>query len=102
VYDENHPQERFWESSFVERRCLVPATSFCEPNSDVKPVTWHWFAIKDNDPRPLFAFPGVWRRFSGPVHKDGPNVDIENLPDNHSEPHCGSNQSRADASVAHA
>ena len=28
-----------------QRRCLVPASSFCEPNGDVKPATWHWFAI---------------------------------------------------------
>jgi putative SOS response-associated peptidase YedK len=60
------------------RRCLVPASSFCEPNSDVKPATWNWFAINDaNEPRPLFAFPGVWRRYKGPVKKDGPNVEIE-------------------------
>jgi putative SOS response-associated peptidase YedK len=26
---------------------------------------------------PLFAFPGIWRRYTGPVKKDGPNVDIE-------------------------
>ena len=43
----------------------------------MKPATWHWFAIKGNDPRPLFAFPGIWRQYRGPVKKDGPNVDIE-------------------------
>src|SRR5262245_58079343 len=26
---------RFWKSSFDERRCVVPATSFCEPNRDM-------------------------------------------------------------------
>jgi putative SOS response-associated peptidase YedK len=36
-----------------------------------------WFAIKGDDPRPLFAFPGIWRPYQGPVKKDGPNVDIE-------------------------
>jgi len=51
----------FWRGSFEERRCLVPASSFCEPNGDVKPATWHWFAIKGDDPRPLFAFAGIWR-----------------------------------------
>ena len=60
-----------------KRRCLVPASSFCEPNGDVKPATWHWFAINGADARPLFAFPGIWRRYRGPVKKDGPNVDIE-------------------------
>jgi putative SOS response-associated peptidase YedK len=41
------------------RRCLVPASSFCEPNGDVKPATWHWFSLN--------AFPGIWRRYKGPV-----------------------------------
>jgi putative SOS response-associated peptidase YedK len=27
--------------------------------------------------RPLFAFPGVYRQWNGPVKKAGPNVDIE-------------------------
>ncbi len=66
----------FWRASFEQRRCLVPASSFCEPNGDVKPATWNWFAI-NGDARPLFAFPGIWRRYKGPVKKDGPNVDIE-------------------------
>ena len=43
----------------------------------MKPATWHWFAIKGEGARPLFAFPGIWRRYRGPVKKDGPNVDIE-------------------------
>ena len=55
----------------------MPASSFCEPNGDVKPATWHWFTISGSEPRPLFAFPGIWRRYKGPVKKDGPNVDIE-------------------------
>ena len=55
----------------------MPASSFCEPNGDVKPATWHWFALKGEDPRPLFAFAGIWRRYTGPIKKDGPNVDLE-------------------------
>jgi putative SOS response-associated peptidase YedK len=77
VRDDKIMGSRFWRSSFEERRCLVPASSFCEPNGDVKPATWHWFAIAGKDPRPLFAFPGIWRRYSGPLKKDGPVVDIE-------------------------
>jgi putative SOS response-associated peptidase YedK len=77
VRDDTILKSSFWKPSFQERRCLVPASSFCEPNGDVKPATWHWFSIKGNDPRPLFAFPGIWRRYKGPVKKDGPNVDIE-------------------------
>lgn len=77
VRDDQIQTNPFWRDSFRQRRCLVPASSFCEPNGDVKPATWHWFAIKGDDPRPLFAFPGIWRRYRGPMKKDGPNVDIE-------------------------
>jgi putative SOS response-associated peptidase YedK len=66
----------FWQDSFEKRRCLVPASSFCEPDEG-KPATWHWFALRGDEPRPLFAFAGLWRRWKGPVKKDGPNVDIE-------------------------
>jgi putative SOS response-associated peptidase YedK len=77
VRDDQIQTNPFWRDSFRQRRCLVPASSFCEPNGDVKPATWHWFAIKGDDTRPLFAFPGIWRTYQGPVKKDGPNVDIE-------------------------
>jgi putative SOS response-associated peptidase YedK len=77
VRDDKILTSSFWKPSFLERRCLVPASSFCEPNGDIKPATWHWFSIKGADARPLFAFPGIWRRYKGPVKKDGPNVDIE-------------------------
>jgi len=77
VRDDRILKSAFWKGSFEERRCLVPASSFCEPNADVKPATWHWFAIAGKDPRPLFAFPGLWRRYRGPLKKDGPTVDIE-------------------------
>src|SRR5215471_21610188 len=77
VRDDKILTSRFWKSSFEERRCLVPATSFCEPNGDVKPATWHWFSLKGSEARPLFAFPGIWRKYQGPMKKDGPNVNIE-------------------------
>ena len=77
VRDDKIMESRFWRGSFEQRRCLVPATSFCEPNGDVKPATWHWFSINGREPRPLFAFPGIWRRYEGPVRKDGPKVDLE-------------------------
>lgn len=66
---------RFWKNSIELRRCLVPATSFCEPHDGRKPATWHWFALKGGEPRPLFAFAGIWMRWRGPVKKDGPNVE---------------------------
>jgi putative SOS response-associated peptidase YedK len=77
VRDDKILENRFSRGSFEERRCLVPASSFCEPNGDVKPASWHWFGLRGNVERPLFAFPGVWRRYQGPVRKDGPKVELE-------------------------
>ena len=77
VRDDKILQSRFWRGSFEERRCLVPASSSCEPNGDVKPATWHWFGLRGQDDRPLFAFPGIWRRYQGPVKKDGPRHELE-------------------------
>jgi putative SOS response-associated peptidase YedK len=77
VRDDKIISSRFWVGSFEERRCLVPATSFCEPNGDVKPATWHWFALKGDTARPLFAFPGIWKRYVGPIKKGGTPVNIE-------------------------
>jgi putative SOS response-associated peptidase YedK len=33
--------------------------------------------LKGDEERPLFAFPGIWQRWRGPVKKDGPNVDLD-------------------------
>ena len=68
---------RFWKPSIEMRRCLVPATSFGEPHDGRKPATWHWFALKGDEPRPMFAFAGIWQRWKGPIRKDGANVDID-------------------------
>jgi putative SOS response-associated peptidase YedK len=71
---------RFWRTSLEQRRCLVPATSFCEPNDGRGPgerATWHWFALVGDEPRPLFAFAGLWQRWRGPIKKDGPNVELD-------------------------
>jgi putative SOS response-associated peptidase YedK len=32
-------QTKFWRTSFEQRRCLVPASSYCEPKGE-KPATW--------------------------------------------------------------
>ena len=66
----------FWRKSVEQRRCLVPVTSFAEPDKE-KPVNWHWLALKGNKPRPLFAFAGIWQRWTGPVKNDGPPVESE-------------------------
>src|ERR1700757_1737362 len=48
-------------------RCLVPATSFCEPTDAPDPSTgrkrWTWFALAEE--RPLFAFAGIWCTWRG-------------------------------------
>lgn len=54
----------FWRQSFETRRCLVPATSFCEW-TDTRPKVPHWFALKNGEARPLFAFAGLWRHWRG-------------------------------------
>ena len=33
--------------------------------------------MRGDEPRPLFAFAGIWQRWKGPIKKDGPNVDID-------------------------
>jgi len=47
-------------------RCLVPATSFCEW-TDARPKVTHWFALAlaERGDRPLFAFAGIWRPWTG-------------------------------------
>lgn len=54
----------FWKESFAQRRCLVPANSFCEAKGQ-KPATYYWFGMEGAEPRPLFAFAGLWRTFKG-------------------------------------
>jgi putative SOS response-associated peptidase YedK len=43
-------------------RCLVPVTSFCEYSGD-RPKVPYWFAL--DTARPLFAFAGIWRPWTG-------------------------------------
>lgn len=54
----------FWRKSFEERRCLVPATSFCEAKGR-NPATYVWFGVNGEGDRPPFAFAGIWRSFDG-------------------------------------
>jgi len=54
----------FWRSSFEARRCLVPATSFCEAKGR-NPATYVWFGMKGEESRPPFAFAGLWQGFRG-------------------------------------
>ena len=49
-----------WKTYLIplERRCVVPVTSFCEPDQVSGSKTNHWFALSDE--RPLFFFAGAW------------------------------------------
>lgn len=76
VRDDKLLTSKFWRPSFDQRRCLVPFSSYCEP-TDEKPARWTWFALNGESDRPLAAFPGIWRKWIGPVKKDGPIVEIE-------------------------
>jgi putative SOS response-associated peptidase YedK len=33
--------------------------------------------VNGDEDRRLFAFPGIWQRWNGPVKKDGPTVDLD-------------------------
>jgi putative SOS response-associated peptidase YedK len=74
--DDKTLRSPFWRESFELRRCLVPVTSFAEPRQ-VTPATWHWFALQGEEPRPLFAFAGIWRRYKGPLKKGGPVAELD-------------------------
>jgi|CXWL01.1.fsa_nt_gi putative SOS response-associated peptidase YedK len=53
----------FWRAWMAPaQRCIVPATSFCE-YTDTNPKVAHWFALGAQ--RPLFAFAGLWRPWTG-------------------------------------
>src|SRR3954447_16005602 len=60
VRNAKSPYWRGWLKA--EFRCLVPATSFCE-YTDGQPKVPHWFALDES--RPLFAFAGIWRPWTG-------------------------------------
>jgi putative SOS response-associated peptidase YedK len=59
------PYWRGWLKA--EFRCLVPASSFCE-YTDSQPKIPHWFALDGT--RPLFAFAGIWRPWTGERKKE--------------------------------
>lgn len=49
-----------WKDNFLNRRCLIPATSFREAKGR-SPATDVWFALTGDEGRPPFAFAGLWR-----------------------------------------
>jgi putative SOS response-associated peptidase YedK len=65
IRNTSSPHWRGWLKP--ESRCLVPASSFSEYAPEPDPVTRKkdvvWFAREES--RPLFAFAGIWTRFTG-------------------------------------
>ena len=57
----------YWRAWMNEaHRCLVPVDMFCEyakPTAPGQPAVPHWFALSED--RPLFAFAGLWRPWTG-------------------------------------
>jgi putative SOS response-associated peptidase YedK len=48
-----------WQQFFgIENRCVVPVTSFAEPDQATGTKINHWFALSED--RPLFFFAGFW------------------------------------------
>ena len=59
-----HTSSNFWRPWLKrEHRCLVPVTSFCEPDWRSGKHVPTWFAIDDT--RALFFFAGIWRPWTG-------------------------------------
>lgn len=59
-------QSRYWRTWLKkpEQRCLVPVTSFAEPDNNQGPKSiWTWFA--QDETRPLMFFAGIWREWEG-------------------------------------
>ena len=57
---------RYWQTYLKKRehRCLVPVTSFAEPDNNQGPKSiWTWFARDEG--RPLMFFAGIWREWEG-------------------------------------
>ncbi len=64
--DDRLTESIFWKSSFIERRCLIPASKFSEYHPFKKNEKGHkasvWFELEAEE---LFAFAGIWKRFRG-------------------------------------
>ena len=61
IRDVSSPHWRGWVKR--EDRCIVPATSFCEYGDTEPRKTPTRFALSDD--RSLFAFAGIWTRWTG-------------------------------------
>jgi putative SOS response-associated peptidase YedK len=49
----------FWRESFAARRCLIPVSSWAEPEGKSGQMTRTWYGLPETD---LFAVAGLWRQ----------------------------------------
>jgi putative SOS response-associated peptidase YedK len=78
VTNVRNTEKPFWQYWLQPKfRCLVPFTSFCE-YEDTKPLkTPTWFALSEE--RPLAAFAGIWRPWTGVRGTKANSVEGEHL-----------------------
>ena len=57
----------FWRNALNQsgRRCIVPATSFCEWTGEPGRKSKVWFGLAEEQASPVFAFAGLWRPGDG-------------------------------------
>lgn len=60
--------KNMFRKSFIQQRCLVPATGFYEWDPNTKPKQPYYFHLPH---RPLFAFAGIWDFWK---EKGGPTI----------------------------
>jgi putative SOS response-associated peptidase YedK len=81
--DDKVNSSSFWKSSFVERRCLIPASSFAEYHPTERDGNGHkrvvWFALAGDEPRPPFAFAGIWRSWKGEYRGEFRELDVYSM-----------------------
>jgi putative SOS response-associated peptidase YedK len=81
--DDKVATSSFWTSSFEERRCLIPASSFAEYHPTHTDEKGHktviWFSLKGDEPRPPFAFAGIWRHWKGDYKDELREMDVYSM-----------------------
>jgi len=85
-----------------EQRCLVPVTSFAEPDRRRLRCVWTWFA--QDESRPLMFFAGTWREWEGLPRHQGRRGDgqapVIQFPHHRGQPGRKANPSRRYAGAA--
>jgi len=66
---------RFWRLSFETRRCLIPASSFCEAKGRA-PADYHWFGVDGRSP---FALAGIWTHYRGRYKDELREIDTYSM-----------------------